>query len=53
MLLAYAWYNYFWAHLTVMIVLIIVAIWNGGGFYVNVFARTYMKELAKKKLALT
>jgi len=52
MLLAYAWYNYFWAHLTVMIVLIIVAIWNGGGFYVNVFARTYTKDLAKKKIVI-
>jgi len=48
--LTYVWYNWFWAHFAFLILMTVIATWNGAGFYINVFANTYTKDVAATKV---
>ncbi|KAL4422696.1 hypothetical protein ABPG75_008893 [Micractinium tetrahymenae] len=45
------WFDSFWAHTAIIILVMLVAAWNGASFYFRVFAKQLMKEQSERQAA--
>lgn len=39
-----------WLHTATILIILLWAVWNGGGYYMTVFSRRYIAELEKQPI---